>query len=605
MAFFHVSVSFYSVGFIIAAHVEWVDYRHQDDEGVASRGSISMGTAVLKSTPGSGGLRFEVQSTPTRGHAQKWYMKANHPVEASRWLQALNKSIEWCRREAENQRKSGESEATSLRPVSTRGAPSLTHTRSRRSEIDRLTSAASSNADDEPSDGASHGRDGSGEGQPDDSNVEGGKEAEDSSLEESEHFPPFSHAFELQGNTTLTQMELTAQMVSDLLKASNTAVSAELRKALQESIGMTQGMLTEYVQMVKEREEWWKDELEREHQRQNVWEESLRAVVREGEELEKQLRNTSRRRSRITDSGFVTVSEMGTIRSRPSYLALQSPPLDETPKVESPAPLSDGVPPEVPPLPLSATTVVVSPTTQVVVAPAPQLASPSRQTTVTSPPLVAPSISRPFSLIMGPSSAKQQLQSQQLQVELDALVDTDEEDEFFDAIESNTLPNLVVNESLTHRSLTDIQRIINREQYAGYADLRKGLGITSDDRPPMSLWAVLKNSIGKDLTKISFPVFFNEPTSMLQRMAEDMEFSECRECSLLFIICWSCLILRVFCCCCCIVDAASAELDPHRRIAFVAAFAMSNYSSTIGRIAKPFNPMLVCNVILCFLHLPH
>ncbi len=42
-----------------------------------------------------------------------------------------------------------------------------------------------------------------------------------------------------------------------------------------------------------------------------------------------------------------------------------------------------------------------------------------------------------------------------------------------------------------------------------------------------------------------------------------------------------------------LVDVASHERDPLRRIAFVAAFAMSNYSSTIGRIAKPFNPMLV------------
>nr|VWP01850.1 Global transcription regulator sge1 [Ganoderma boninense] len=49
--------------------------------------------------------------------------------------------------------------------------------------------------------------------------------------------------------------------------------------------------------------------------------------------------------------------------------------------------------------------------------------------------------------------------------------------------------------------------------------------------------------------------------------AEDMEFSEC-------------------------LDAAYSQQDPHRRLAFVAAFAMSNYSSTIGRIAKPFNPML-------------
>jgi Oxysterol-binding protein len=41
------------------------------------------------------------------------------------------------------------------------------------------------------------------------------------------------------------------------------------------------------------------------------------------------------------------------------------------------------------------------------------------------------------------------------------------------------------------------------------------------------------------------------------------------------------------------VDAAAREKEPLKRIAFVAAFAMSNYSSTIGRIAKPFNPMLV------------
>ena len=41
------------------------------------------------------------------------------------------------------------------------------------------------------------------------------------------------------------------------------------------------------------------------------------------------------------------------------------------------------------------------------------------------------------------------------------------------------------------------------------------------------------------------------------------------------------------------LDAAAAERDPTKRIAYVAAFAMSNYSSTIGRIAKHFNPMLV------------
>ena len=53
-----------------------------------------------------------------------------------------------------------------------------------------------------------------------------------------------------------------------------------------------------------------------------------------------------------------------------------------------------------------------------------------------------------------------------------------------------------------------------------------------------------------------------------------------------------------------IVDVATHEKDPLRRIAFVAGFAMANYSSTIGRIAKPFNPMLVSlffvSSFLCF-----
>ncbi|KAF8272111.1 Oxysterol-binding protein-domain-containing protein [Lactarius quietus] len=142
--------------------------------------------------------------------------------------------------------------------------------------------------------------------------------------------------------------------------------------------------------------------------------------------------------------------------------------------------------------------------------------------------------------------------------------DTDEEDEFFDAIESNALPNLVVHEALTGHPEPMLSEDLDKGQYEGYREVRKELDLESDNRPPTSLWSVLKHSIGKDLTKISFPVFFNEPTSMLQRMVWPLPF----------------------------LDAAFGERDPLRRIAFVAAFAMSNYSSTIGRIAKPFNPML-------------
>lgn len=40
------------------------------------------------------------------------------------------------------------------------------------------------------------------------------------------------------------------------------------------------------------------------------------------------------------------------------------------------------------------------------------------------------------------------------------------------------------------------------------------------------MWSILKSSVGKDLTKISFPVSFNECTSMLQRMSKFMNITE-------------------------------------------------------------------------------
>ena len=38
------------------------------------------------------------------------------------------------------------------------------------------------------------------------------------------------------------------------------------------------------------------------------------------------------------------------------------------------------------------------------------------------------------------------------------------------------------------------------------------------------MWKVIKDSIGKDLTKITIPVEFNEPLSMVQKTSEIMEY---------------------------------------------------------------------------------
>ena len=69
-----------------------------------------------------------------------------------------------------------------------------------------------------------------------------------------------------------------------------------IHHGFDEAIYVLSGALT----MVKDREEWWKAQLQRERERQAVWEESLQTVVREGEVLERELRTRSRRRGLLT-----------------------------------------------------------------------------------------------------------------------------------------------------------------------------------------------------------------------------------------------------------------------------------------------------------------
>lgn len=161
----------------------------------------------------------------------------------------------------------------------------------------------------------------------------------------------------------------------------------------------------------------------------------------------------------------------------------------------------------------------------------------------------------------------------------------DEDDEFFDAIDNNQIeakvastekvpsgPALPESPSAPPAEITPQKPAkapdYIAKSYKGHeGPLRTKLPITADNRPNVSLWAILKNSVGKDMSKITLPVILNEPISMLCRMAEDMEFTEC-------------------------LDVAARQRDPAIRTMYVAAFAMSNYSSTTGRIAKPFNPLL-------------
>ncbi|UJR15925.1 hypothetical protein I4U23_002845 [Adineta vaga] len=89
------------------------------------------------------------------------------------------------------------------------------------------------------------------------------------------------------------------------------------------------------------------------------------------------------------------------------------------------------------------------------------------------------------------------------------------------------------------------------------------------ERPNFSinLWSIIKNSVGKDLSKIPVPVNFSEPISMLQRITEELEYSS-------------------------VLDIAAKINDNWEQLAYVAAFTVSSYSTTATRVNKPFNPLL-------------
>ncbi|KAL3645593.1 Oxysterol-binding protein-related protein 2A [Castilleja foliolosa] len=99
---------------------------------------------------------------------------------------------------------------------------------------------------------------------------------------------------------------------------------------------------------------------------------------------------------------------------------------------------------------------------------------------------------------------------------------------------------------------------------------RKKLPDPVEKEKGVSLWSMIKDNIGKDLTRVCLPVYFNEPISSLQKCFEDLEYSH-------------------------LLDQAyehGKAGNSLMRILNVAAFAVSGYASSEGRHCKPFNPLL-------------
>ena len=62
---------------------------------------------------------------------------------------------------------------------------------------------------------------------------------------------------------------------------------------------------------------------------------------------------------------------------------------------------------------------------------------------------------------------------------------------------------------------------------AGEPSVQRRLALPEpkETQKSVSLWSIIKEAIGKDLTRICLPVYFNEPLSALQKMVEEVEYS--------------------------------------------------------------------------------
>ncbi|XP_061441744.1 oxysterol-binding protein-related protein 3 isoform X4 [Rhineura floridana] len=130
-----------------------------------------------------------------------------------------------------------------------------------------------------------------------------------------------------------------------------------------------------------------------------------------------------------------------------------------------------------------------------------------------------------------------------------------------DNISEDNLSNDIENERQTLDSVPD-------GSMESHSKRRTCLPAPCPNTGNISLWNILRNNIGKDLSKVAMPVELNEPLNTLQHLCEELEYSE-------------------------LLDKAACTPNLFERMVYVAAFAVSAYASTYYRAgSKPFNPVL-------------
>ncbi|KAF7659106.1 hypothetical protein LDENG_00003180 [Lucifuga dentata] len=139
----------------------------------------------------------------------------------------------------------------------------------------------------------------------------------------------------------------------------------------------------------------------------------------------------------------------------------------------------------------------------------------------------------------------------------------------FDEDEEEEVSVMLSSHSSTPTSMLQEDHHGDKEetQPNGITKHRTSLPAPMFSRNDFSIWSILRNCIGMELSKITMPVIFNEPLSFLQRLTEYMEHMY-------------------------LIHQANATTDSIDRMKCVAAFAVSAVASQWERTGKPFNPLL-------------
>ncbi|KAL8949425.1 MAG: hypothetical protein Q9222_004462 [Ikaeria aurantiellina] len=533
-------------------------YKHQDDAGSACRGAINMRIAKLY-MDAQDKTRFEIEGKSS----VKYHLKANHVVEAKRWFWVLNNAIQWTKDEAKaearkhqsrNTTSSGSAEGLEAANATGKGlipatavSLSLTAASSRTSLRESATARGEVILDE---DGSRRGSQDQSVTDPEtarsikahkttmiegdiDDEEEYGDDASDAEVQ-----PASKDAFNITAHSASLQLKLLSQVSAALQaesrKDSSIPIShpmvAQALTTYESAVSSLEGLVKDLLKIARDRDAYWQYKLDREADIRRLWEDSMARVAKEQEELEGRIGESEDKRKR-TKKALKEALEGATPAASPEVsrrpTQIQTEIADSLDKLH----LDEGG-----------------------------------------------GLRRRKSVGIRDFGRRKSTIA-----DLADISDSDsgEDEEFFDAVDAGEVevvekmplspPQDTVDQKSSQPPEADARmrkKVEISSSFKGYEDpVRTRLKMDSDDRPKISLWGILKSMIGKDMTKMTLPVSFNEPTSLLQRVAEDMEYTD-------------------------LLDTAADRLDSTERMVYVAAFAASEYASTIGRVAKPFNPLL-------------